>query len=473
MGRSNKRTIIEEIEVLDFAAEGKCLTRHDGQVIFINTPNVAPGDIVKLQINRKKKSFSEAIILERIVDSPIRIEPFCSHFGVCGGCKWQHIPYEMQLSQKEKQVKDQLIRIGKLDIKEFHPILASQKTQFYRNKLEYTFSSTRWLTTDEIASSNDLGNRDALGFHIPKRFDKVLPVDTCYLQGDPSNDIRRFFDVYARESGLPFYNHVKHEGFFRNLMIRTSSTGETMVVVQFAQDDLNLIDLCLGSFIRAFPNITSTNYFINQKRNDSYQDLEPVNFSGKPYIEEEMEGLRFRIGVKSFYQTNSEQAYELYKITRRMADISPEDIVYDLYTGTGTIANFVAKMAKKVVGVEYVPDAIKDAKVNSEVNGIHNTSFYAGNMKDVFTTEFIDKEGKPTVIITDPPRAGMDKEVVETLLELESERIVYVSCNAATQARDLALLSVKYEVLEVQPIDMFPHTHHVENIVKLALKAII
>jgi 23S rRNA (uracil1939-C5)-methyltransferase len=472
MARRKTREIIEEIEVLDFAAEGKCLTRHNEKVIFINTPNVAPGDVVKLQINRKKKSFSEAIVLERLSDSPHRIEPFCSHFGVCGGCKWQHIPYEMQLAQKEKQVKDQLLRIGKLDVKLFQPILASAKTQFYRNKLEFTFSATRWLSADEIASSNDLGNRDALGFHIPKRFDKILPIDTCYLQEDPSNDIRRFFDKYSRASGLPFYDHVKHEGFYRNLMIRTASTGETMVVVQFAQHDIELIENCLQAFVSAFPKINSINYFINQKRNDSYQDLEPVNYAGNPFIEEEMEGLKFRIGVKSFYQTNSEQAYELYKLTRRMADIQPEDVVYDLYTGTGTIANFIAKKAKKVVGIEYVADAIEDAKINSKSNGIHNTSFYAGNMKDVLNDNFIELEGKPSVIITDPPRAGMDKEVVETILRIEANRIVYVSCNAATQARDLALLSEKYDVLEVQPVDMFPHTHHVENIAKLALKKV-
>jgi 23S rRNA (uracil1939-C5)-methyltransferase len=470
MARRNQRKTIDEIEVLDFAAEGKCLTRHEGQVIFITTPNVAPGDVVKLQINRKRKSYSEAIILERLKDSPMRIDAFCSHFGVCGGCKWQHIPYQEQLRQKEKQVKDQLERIGKLDIETFHPILPSQKTDFYRNKLEFTFSSTRWLTSEEIGSSNDLGNRDALGFHIPKRFDKVLPIDTCYLQADPSNDIRRFFDKYARESGLAFYNHVKHEGFFRTLMLRTASTGEVMVAVQFAEDNQKDIDHCLNAFVTAFPNVNSVNYFLNQKRNDSYQDLEAIHFSGKPYIEEEMEGLRFRIGVKSFYQTNSEQAYVLYKVTRLMAGITPEDIVYDLYTGTGTIANFIAKDAKKVVGVEYVPEAIEDAKINSMSNGINNTVFYAGNMKDILDKSFVEREGKPNVIITDPPRAGMDKEVIETILEIEAERIVYVSCNAATQARDVALLSEKYEVLEAQPVDMFPHTHHVENVVKLRLK---
>ncbi|KPM49603.1 23S rRNA (uracil(1939)-C(5))-methyltransferase RlmD [Jiulongibacter sediminis] len=467
---ARKKKIIEQIEVLDFAAEGKCIAKHEGQVIFITTPNIAPGDLVKLQINRKRKNFSEAIVLERLQDSPDRIEPFCSHFGICGGCKWQHIPYDMQLKQKEQQVRDQLLRLGKLEIGEFHSILPSEKTQFYRNKLEFTFSNSRWFTREEINDNNDF-DKDALGFHVPKRFDKVLPIDTCYLQEDPSNAIRRFFDTYARQSGEPFYDHVKHEGFFRNIMIRTASTGDTMVVVQFAKDDIGLIERCLGDFIKAFPDITSVNYFINQKRNDSYQDLEPHNYSGQPYIEEEMEGLRFRIGVKSFYQTNSDQAFELYKKTREFAEISSEDVVYDLYTGTGTIANFVAKKAKRVVGVEYVEDAIKDAKINSEVNGIDNTSFYAGNMRDILNDEFIAREGAPDVIITDPPRAGMDKEVVDMLLKIRAKRIVYVSCNAATQARDLQILSEIYEITDVQPVDMFPHTHHVENIAKLVLKA--
>lgn len=467
---ARKKKIINQIEVLDFAAEGKCIAKLEGEVIFITTPNIAPGDIVKLQINRKRKNFSEAIVLERLQDSPERVEPFCSHFGVCGGCKWQHIPYNMQLKQKEQQVHDQLLRIGKLEIGKFHSILASEKTRFYRNKLEFTFSNSRWFTREEINENSDF-DKDALGFHVPKRFDKVLPIETCYLQEDPSNAIRTFFDQYARQSGEPFYDHVKHEGFFRNIMIRTSSTGDTMVVVQFAKDDTSLIQKCLGEFVKAFPDITSVNYFINQKRNDSYQDLEPHHFSGQPYIEEEMEGLRFRIGVKSFYQTNSDQAYELYKKTREFAEISSDDVVYDLYTGTGTIANFVAKQAKRVIGVEYVEDAIKDARINSEVNGIENTSFYAGNMRDILNDEFIANEGAPDVIITDPPRAGMDKEVVDMLLKIKAKRIVYVSCNAATQARDLQLLSEIYEITDVQPVDMFPHTHHVENIAKLTLKA--
>ncbi|UBM59562.1 23S rRNA (uracil(1939)-C(5))-methyltransferase RlmD [Marinilongibacter aquaticus] len=465
---ARKRKIIDRIEVQDFAAEGKCIAKHEGEVIFILTPNIAPGDVVKLQINRKRKSFSEAIVLERLEPSPMRIEPFCSHFGVCGGCKWQHIPYETQLKQKEKQVIDQLERLGRLEVGEKRPILGSANTQYYRNKLEFTFSNSRWLTADEIRSEEEM-NKNALGFHIPKRFEKVLPIAHCYLQADPSNAIRLFFQSYADKSAEPYYDHVKHEGFFRNIMIRTASTGEIMVVVQFAENDKKKIEDCLSAFVQAFPKVHSVNYFINQKRNDSYQDLEPVCVHGKPYIEEEMEGLRFRIGVKSFYQTNSDQAYELYKITREMADIQPEDIVYDLYTGTGTIANFVAKRAKKVVGVEYVEAAIEDAKVNSEINGIDNTSFYAGNMKDVLNEAFLEKEGRPDIVITDPPRAGMDKEVVEMLLKIRAKRIVYVSCNAATQARDIKLMSDYYRVSSVRPVDMFPHTHHVENVALLEL----
>jgi 23S rRNA (uracil1939-C5)-methyltransferase len=468
MARSKKREVIEHIEVADFAAEGKCIARHDGQVIFITTPNVAPGDIIKLQINRKRKAFSEGIVLERLQDSPLRQEPFCEHFGVCGGCKWQHIPYEIQLKQKEQQVKDQLLRLGKLEIENFRDILAAPETQYYRNKLEFTFSNSRWFTSEEIKTADTL-DKNALGFHIPKRFDKVLPIRHCYLQPDPSNAIRNFLNDYATRSGLPFYDHNDHNGFFRNVMIRTSSTGEIMVVVQFAGQEKKDIETCLSALVEKFPDLTSVNYFINQKRNDTYQDLPVHHFYGREWIEEEMEGLRFRIGVKSFYQTNSEQAYELYKLTRDLAGLTGSEVVYDLYTGTGTIANFVARKAKKVVGVEYVQDAIKDAAINSQINSISNTIFYAGDMKAVFTDEFVEREGKPDVIITDPPRAGMDKEVVEMLLKLEAKRIVYVSCNAATQARDLNLLKEKYRITQVQPVDMFPQTHHVENIACLEL----
>jgi 23S rRNA (uracil1939-C5)-methyltransferase len=468
--KKNKNRIIENIEILDFAAEGKCIVKNDGEVIFIEGSNVCPGDEVKMVVSKSKKKFSEGRILAINKLSSDRIEPFCSHFGICGGCKWQHIPYEKQLEQKQKQVFDQLTRIGKVEIREIFPILGSEKTTFYRNKLEYTFSNARWLTNEEVISG-EIISKDALGFHIPKRFEKVLPINKCYLQGDPSNAIRDFFSNYAHSSGLPFYDHVLHKGFFRNVMIRTASTGETMVVLQVADEDTSKIEDVLNALIEKFPNITSLNYFINKKRNDSYFDLEPVNFYGLPYITEEMEGLKFRIGVKSFYQTNSDQAYNLYKIVREFANISENDLVYDLYTGTGTIANFVAKKAKRVVGIEYIEAAVEDAKINSELNGIKNTSFFAGDMAKIFTDEFISQNGKPDIVIADPPRAGMDKPVCDLLLRIAPKRIVYVSCNPGTQARDLAILSEKYEVEKINPVDMFPHTFHVENVASLILKS--
>lgn len=472
--KKDKTFIIESIEVENFAAEGKCLARHEGEVIFIEGSNVAPGDKVKLLVRKKKKNFSEGIVLEIIEKSDIRIEPFCSHFGVCGGCKWQHIPYEKQLELKFQVVKDQLQRIGKLDLPEFRPILGSEKITFYRNKLEYTFSNSRWLTKEEVQSGQEL-DKNALGFHVPKRFEKVLPIEKCYLQPDPSNAIRLALRAYANENNLSYYDHIEHQGFFRNVMIRTTSTGEIMVVILFASTDEKKI-LGAMNFVKSnFPEITSLNYIINQKRNDTYFDLDVINFSGKPFIEEQMDDesgkpLRFRIAVKSFYQTNSEQAYELYKITRDFADLKGDELVYDLYTGTGTIANFVARRAKKVIGIEYVEDAVKDAKVNSEINEISNTEFFAGDMRHFLSKDFIQKKGKPDVVITDPPRAGMDEPVVKTLLEAEPKTIVYVSCNPATQARDLQILSEKYKIVAVQPVDMFPHTHHVENVVKLVLK---
>lgn len=468
--KKNKNRIIENIEILDFAAEGKCIVKNDGEVIFVEGSNVCPGDEVKMVVSKSKKKFSEGRILAINKFSKDRIEPFCSHFGVCGGCKWQHIPYEKQLEQKQKQVFDQLTRIGKVEIGEIIPILGSEKTTFYRNKLEYTFSNSRWLTNEEVNSGEKI-SKDALGFHIPKRFEKVLPVNKCYLQGDPSNAIRDFFRDYAHASGLPFYDHVAHQGFFRNVMIRTASTGEIMVVLQVADEDTSKIEEVLNALVEKFPNITSLNYFINKKRNDSYFDLEPVNFYGLPYITEEMEGLKFRIGVKSFYQTNSEQAYNLYKIVRDFAQIAEDDLVYDLYTGTGTIANFVAKKAKRVVGIEYIEAAVDDARINSELNGIENTTFFAGDMAKIFTDEFISQNGKPDIVIADPPRAGMDRPVCELLLRIAPKRIVYVSCNPGTQARDLAILSEKYEVEKINPVDMFPHTFHVENVASLILKS--
>lgn len=461
---------IENIEILDFAAEGKCIAKHNGEVIFVDGSKVCPGDEVKLLVYKSKKRFSEGRVLEINKFSPERAQPFCAHFGVCGGCKWQHVPYETQLAQKEKQVYDQLTRIAKVELKNKLPILGSKNTQFYRNKLEYTFSNSRWFTREEIDSAESFEN-DALGFHVPRRFDKVLPISKCYLQGGPSNAVRDFFDREAKRSGKPYYDHIKHEGFFRSLMIRTTSTNELMVMVQFAENDQKAITKVLDQFIEEFPEVTSLSYIINTKRNDSFFDLEPVIFHGLPYITVEMEGLKFRIGVKSFYQTNSDQAYELYKIARNFAKIEPHHVVYDLYTGTGTIANFVAKQANKVVGIEYIEDAVKDAKVNSEVNNIHNTAFFAGDMAKILDEDFVKDNGRPDIVITDPPRAGMDRKVCEMLLRMEPQRIVYVSCNPATQARDLEILSEKYEVDGVAPVDMFPQTYHVENILNLILKS--
>ena len=464
-----KSFVIESIEVESFAAEGKCIAKYDGQVIFIEGSNVHPGDKVKLFVNNRKKNYAEANVLALIEASPLRIAPFCQHFGVCGGCKWQHVPYEKQLALKWQQVNDQLTRIGKLQLPVIQPILPSINTQFYRNKLEYTFSNSRWFTRDEISNDIEM-SKNALGFHVPKRFEKVLPIEKCYLQADPSNDIRLTLRDFANKKQYTYYDHIAHEGFLRNIMIRTTSRGEIMVMVQFAQDNETEIMAVMEHLKLNFPQITSLNYILNQKRNDTFNDLEVNTFYGKSYIEEQMEGLVFRIGVKSFYQTNSEQAYELYKITRDYAGLTGNELVYDLYTGTGTIANFVARQAKHVIGIEYVADAVADAKINSTVNNITNTEFFAGDMRKFLTNDFISQKGKPEVVITDPPRAGMDEPVVRTLMEAEPKRIVYVSCNPATQARDLAILSEKYEISTVQPVDMFPHTHHVENVARLDLK---
>lgn len=464
-----KKYEIENIEILDFAAEGKCIARNEGEVIFVDGSKVCPGDQVKLLVTKSKKRFSEGRVLQINRLSEERTEPFCGHFGDCGGCKWQHVPYETQLAQKERQVYDQLSRIGKVTLRNTSPILGSSRTRFYRNKLEYTFSNSRWFTEKEVESEESL-DRDALGFHVPRRFDKVLPIHHCYLQGDPSNEVRNFFREAAKASGKPFYDHIIHKGFFRTLMIRTTSTGELMVLVQFAENDQDAIKEVLDKFLVQFPDVTSLSYVINTKGNDTFFDLEPVYYHGLPYITEEMEGLKFRIGVKSFYQTNSEQAYELYKLVREFAKIGENDLVYDLYTGTGTIANFVARQARHVIGVEYIEPAVQDARVNSQINGISNTTFFAGDMAKILNEEFVTANGKPDIVITDPPRAGMDKAVCEVLLKVEPKRIVYVSCNPATQARDLEILSQKYDVEAVAPVDMFPHTFHVENIVSLELR---
>lgn len=437
-------------------------------VIFV--PYVVPGDVVDLQVKRKKNHYAEAVAVKFHEKSPLRTEPFCSHFGVCGGCKWQCLSYEEQLKYKQKQVFDNLTRIGKVELPEFRPILGSEKTRFYRNKLEFTFSNKRWLTEEEVKQDVKYDQMNAVGFHIPGAFDKVLAIDKCWLQDDISNQIRNAVRDYAYAHNFPFFDLRTQEGLLRNIMIRTSSTGELMVVLQCKVTDdegRRKMEEILQFMADSFPQITSLMYVINNKCNDTIGDLDVEVFKGNDHIFEEMEGLRFKVGPKSFYQTNSEQAYNLYKVAREFAGLTGNELVYDLYTGTGTIANFVARQARKVVGIEYVPEAIEDAKVNSALNGIDNTLFYAGDMKDILTNDFIAEHGRPDVIITDPPRAGMHNDVIDVILAAEPKRIIYVSCNPATQARDLQLLDGKYKVTAVQPVDMFPHTHHVENVVQL------
>lgn len=458
---------LKNIEVIDIAEEGKGVGKHQDLVIFIE--KAVPGDVVDIQIYRLKKNLAEARITDFVKHSPDRVEPFCSHFGTCGGCKWQHLSYEAQLRYKQKNVLNALERLGKVDVKNAEPILGSAETQYYRNKLEFTFSNKRWLDDADMANRDSL-SLDALGFHVPGRFDKILDIEHCYLQADPSNAIRNSVREYTLKNELSYYDLRNHEGALRNLIIRTASTGELMVIVVFAYADDQQIKGLMSHLKDSFPQITSLLYIVNQKRNDTIFDQDIVVFKGRDHIFEEMEGLKFKIGAKSFYQTNSAQAYELYKITRHMAGLNANDLVYDLYTGAGTIANFVAREVKQVVGIEYVPTAIEDAKINSELNGINNTTFYAGDMKDILTAEFIAQHGKPDVVITDPPRAGMHADVVTRLLEMEASKIVYVSCNAATQARDIALLQEKYEVKRIRPVDMFPQTQHVENVALLVLK---
>jgi 23S rRNA (uracil1939-C5)-methyltransferase len=463
MRRKKEAVIIEKLEIIDIAAEGKALGKHKDKVIFVD--HVAPGDIVDIIITKDKKSYANAVPTFFHKYSNERQTAFCQHFGVCGGCKLQHINYETQLFYKRKQVKDNFERIGKLNFTEILPILPSTRTTYYRNKLEYTFSNRKWLTDAQMKAGVRGG--DALGFHIPGRFDKIINIEHCYLQADPSNQIRLEVADYARKNGWTFFDMMRKEGFLRNLIIRTSSIGEIMVIVQVFEDKKEAILNLLSHLKNKFPDITSLYYVINQKGNETFHDLELQLFHGKPYITEKMEELEFRVGPKSFYQTNSEQAYTLYKVTRDFASLTGNEVVYDLYTGTGTIANFVASKAKKVIGIEYVTMAIEDAKINSDINSIQNTKFYAGDMKDVLSNEFVSDHGKPDVIITDPPRAGMHEDVIEMLRRIAAKRIVYVSCNPATQARDLSLLSDLYDIKKVQPVDMFPHTHHVENVVLL------
>jgi 23S rRNA (uracil1939-C5)-methyltransferase len=455
--------IITSLEILDIAAEGNAIGKADDIVVFV--PHAIPGDIVDVQIKRKRSHYMEGVVVRFEKLSPIRTQPFCEHFGVCGGCKWQDLPYERQLFYKEKQVKDNLLRIGKIEEGEMFPIIPSDKPYYYRNKLEFTFSSSRWLTQEEVDSSSEIGNRNAVGFHIPGLFDKVLDIRRCHLQSDPSNEIRIALKAFAEEHGLSFCDLRQHTGFLRNLIIRTTSTGEIMVIVCFGEEAYSDIEKTMAFLRDKFPQITSLMYVVNQKLNDTIFDLNIELYHGKDHIMERMEDLSFKIGPKSFYQTNSEQAYKLYSVTRDFAGLKGEEIVYDLYTGTGTIANFVAHKCKKVIGVELIKEAIKDANINAEVNNIGNALFFVGDIKDVFSNSFIEEHGRPDVVILDPPRAGVHEKVIESLQNVLPEKIVYVSCNPATQARDIALLADNYRVEKIQPVDMFPQTHHVENVV--------
>ncbi len=467
MSRKMKNKVLEGLEIERIASEGKCVAHYEGKVVFVQ--QVAPGDVVDVRVTKGRSSFLEAEAINIRSYSKDRVEPFCRHFGVCGGCKWQHLDYSLQLSYKRQQVIDQFQRIAKVPLPEVNPILGAKEDRYYRNKLDFTFSNNRWLTQEEIASGETF-EKNALGFHVPKRFDKIVDIAHCHLQAEPSNEVRNELREFTLSKGISFYDIIRQEGTLRNLIIRTTLTGEVMVIVQFGEENEKAIQAVMAFLKDKFPNITSLLYIINTKKNETFHDLEVHTFAGKPYIEEEMEGLRFRIGPKSFYQTNSAQAYRLYQVAREYAGLCGDQVVYDLYTGTGTIANFVARQAKQVIGVEYVEEAVKDARVNSEVNGIANTVFYAGDMKDILNEDFVNSHPAPDVVITDPPRAGMHEDVVARLNALGASKIVYVSCNPATQARDVALLSDNYEVKAIQPVDMFPQTYHVENVVLLIKK---
>ncbi|MDA9342160.1 23S rRNA (uracil(1939)-C(5))-methyltransferase RlmD [Flavobacteriaceae bacterium] len=466
MARKKENKVFENIEITDAGAKGKAIGfAADGKVIFIN--NAVPGDICSVQITKKRKSYYEGRAISFSNLSNKRVQAKCDFFGTCGGCKWQYMGYEHQLFFKQKEVENNLKRIGKIELPNVSPILGAKEQYYYRNKMEFSFSDSKWLTLDQIKSDEIIENRNALGFHIPGMWDKILDIDSCHLQRDPSNNIRNFVKNKAEELKLTFYNNRKQEGFLRTLMIRTSTTGDLMVLVQFFHEDKVNLELLMEAIGNEFSEITSLLYVVNSKGNDTLYDQDVICFKGEDHIFEEMEGLRFKINAKSFYQTNSEQAYELYKITRDFAELTGNEIVFDLYTGTGTIAQFISKKAKKVIGIESVPDAIDAAKENAKLNNIKNTAFYVGDMKKVFNDEFIDRHGIPDVIITDPPRDGMHKDVVEQLLKISANKIVYVSCNSATQARDLAILDEDYKVTKTQAVDMFPQTFHVENVVLL------
>ena len=461
---TKNRKIFERVIIEDFASEARCISRVDGKVLF--TEFTAPGDVVDLKITRNKKTYFEAIPVKFHAYGKNRVKPFCIHFGECGGCKWQHIPYQDQLDFKRRQVIDQFERIGKFPFPAVNNTLGSSETQYYRNKLEFTFSDRRWLTQEEIEMGKNL-DRNGLGFHRASQFDKIIDIEECFLQPDPSNRIRQELKFFARKENIPFYNLLEHTGFLRNLIIRTSNTGDVMVILQVAYTDKPLIEKSMNFLRNNFKEITSLNYVVNAKRNETFFDLEVINVHGDPFIIEEIEGLKFRIGPKSFFQTNSRQVYELLKIVRESGKLNKSHIVYDLYSGTGTIAIFISEQVKRVIGIESVEAAVKDARMNAEINGIVNTAFETGDIKDLITKEFVEVNGNPDIIITDPPRAGMHSEVVSAILRLAPVRIVYVSCNPATQARDISLLSKDYKVKIVQPVDMFPHTHHIENVVML------
>lgn len=469
MSRKKKEAIIlENIRIEAVAAEGKALAHVDGAVVFVQF--AVPGDVVDIRVTKKKKNYMEGYILRLVSPSKDRLEPFCSHFGTCGGCKWQPLPYSMQLEAKQQQVYDQLVRIGHLQLPEISPIVPSDRTEYYRNKLEFTFSNRKWLDEGVDPDSLSEKERQGLGFHVGRFFDKVLDISQCHLQKEPSNAIRLFIRQYAMDHDLPFYDIRDHEGFLRNMVIRTTEAGEVMLTVIFSHEDAPAREALLDAVQEKFPQITSLYYVINSKMNDSIGDLECVLYRGDEAIYEYMEGLKFKIGPKSFYQTNTAQAYKLYSVARDFAALSGDEVVYDLYTGTGTIAQFVSRKASKVIGIEYVPEAIEDARINAEANGIGNCEFFAGDMKDILTDSFVAEHGKPDVVILDPPRAGIHPDVAKVILNASPERIVYVSCNPASQARDLELLCREYEITAVQPVDMFPHTHHVENVVALKRK---
>jgi 23S rRNA (uracil1939-C5)-methyltransferase len=466
VGRSRKnKPVLEGLEITDIAAEGKSLGKVNDKVVFVT--QTIPGDVVDVQVTKKRRNYYEGFPILFHSYSKLRIKPFCEHFGVCGGCKWQQLPYKEQLAFKQREVYNNLMRIGKVQLPEIMPILGSPSETFYRNKMEFTFSNKRWLTQEEMASDETITDNNGLGFHIPGMFDKVVDIKNCYLQPEPSNSIRLAIKEYAEANGLTFFDLRNKGGLLRTLMIRTATTGEVMVVVSFYEDDKVAREALLNYLIEKFSQVTSWMYVINGKANDTITDLPIELFAGRDHIFEAMEDMTFKIGPKSFFQTNSQQALNLYRVVRDFAGLTGNEIVYDLYTGTGTIANFLAHKAQKVIGIEYVPEAIEDAVVNAGINNIDNATFMAGDMKDLLTSALFEKYGHPDVIITDPPRAGMHGDVVQSILNAAPERIVYVSCNSATQARDLNLLDIRYAVAKVQPVDMFPHTHHVENVVLL------